>query len=104
MRIRRALLAALILTFVVVGTARADVIGYSGTTAGGPTFNRPMEDGLSLSAVGTAVPYNVFQFTVTTGGSHNFLSLPTTPGYDNFLILYQNAFNRRFVNQLPHRR
>lgn len=93
MHIRRALLAALILTFVGVGTARADLYVYGGTTAGGPTFNRPVEDGSSLSGVGTAVPYHVFQFTVTAAGSYDFLSLPTTPGYDNFLILYQNAWS-----------
>ncbi len=93
MRLRRTLLAALTLIVIGLGTAQADTLTYTGTTTGGPTFNRPLEDGSGLSAVGTAVPYSVLQFSVTAAGSYSFVSTPTTSGYDNFLILYQNAFN-----------
>jgi len=93
MHLRRTLLAALTLIVIGLGTAQADTLIYTGTTTGGPTFNRPIEDGSGLSAVGTAVRYSVLQFSVTAAGSYDFLSTPTTAGYDNFLILYQNAFN-----------
>lgn len=66
---------------------------YNGTTAGGPTFNRPNANGNSaptaLSATGTAVPYDVVMFTVATAGSYSFLS---TANYDNFLVLYSGSF------------
>lgn len=71
----------------------ADTYTYAGTTAGGPVFNRPLEDGSGLSAVGTSVRYNVLQFSVTIGGGYDFLSAPITAGFDNFLILYANSFN-----------
>lgn len=74
-------------------SAFADIFVVMGNTTGGPVFNRPLEGGGALSAVGTAVPYNVLQFQVTIGGVYNFLSLPNTPLYDNFLILYSGGFN-----------
>lgn len=84
------ILLALALT---TATSRADTFTYTGTTAGGPTFNRPVENGSILSTIGTNVPYNVLQFRVSLAGTYNFLSIPTTTGYDNFLILYANNFN-----------
>ncbi len=93
MRLRRTLLAALTLIVIGLGTVRADTLIYTGTTTGGPTFNRPLEDGSGLTGIGTAVPYSVLQFSVTAASSYSFVSTPTTALYDNFLILYQNAFN-----------
>jgi len=88
------LCALLSITLFVSSTVvKADTFTYTGNTTGGPTFNRPLEDGSGLSAVGTAVRYNLLQFTVSTSGSYNFLSLPNTPNYDNFLLLYVNNFN-----------
>ena len=70
---------------------------YNGSTVGGPTFNRPLAVGTTapttLSAVGTAVPYDVVMFTVATAGTYNFLSTVTSSGYDNYTFLYQGAFN-----------
>ncbi|MCM3905511.1 MAG: PEP-CTERM sorting domain-containing protein [Pyrinomonadaceae bacterium] len=74
-------------------SAFADTFVFMGNTTGGPVFNRPLEGGGALSAVGTAVPYSVLQFQITVGGVYNFLSLPNTPLYDNFLILYSGGFN-----------
>lgn len=76
--------------------ALADTLNYVGTTVGGPTFNRPLPGSppTGLSAVGTAVPYSVLQFTVSAGGAYDFLSLATTPvNWDNLLFLYVNSFN-----------
>ena len=50
---------------------------YTGTTVGGPTFNRPLANGnnapTSLSAVGTAVAYDVVSFSVATSGTYSFI-------------------------------
>lgn len=73
--------------------AWADTYGYSGTTAGAPTFRRPVENGSSLSGTGTNVPYSVLQFQVSLGGTYDFLSTPATASFDNFLILYASNFN-----------
>ena len=89
---RRILMVLAILAFSV-SPAFADTFVIMGNTTGGPVFNRPLENGAALSAVGTAVPYNVLQFQVTIAGVYNFLSLPNTPLYDNFLILYSGGFN-----------
>lgn len=62
----------------------------SDTTAGGPTFNRPLEDGSSLSAVGTGVRYDSFEFTVASSGDYAFV---TTGLFDTFAFLYANGFN-----------
>ncbi len=69
---------------------------FTGTTVGGPTFNRPVAGTppTSLSGVGTAVPYNFLSFTVSNSGSYNFLSEAIAPAnWDNYLFLYQNSFN-----------
>jgi hypothetical protein len=89
---RKILMVLAILAFSV-SPAFADNFVYMGNTTGGPVFNRPLEGGTGLSAVGTAVRYNLLQFQVTIGGVYNFLSLPNTALYDNFLILYSGGFN-----------
>lgn len=69
---------------------------FTGTTVGGPTFNRPVAGTplTSHSGVGTAVPYNFLSFTVFNSGSYNFLSEAIAPAnWDNYLFLYQNSFN-----------
>lgn len=88
-------LAALALTLVCSSAARADVVVFTGNTTGGPTFNRPLAGTppTGLSAVGTAVRYNVIQLTVGTSGSYVFQNTATTIGFDNFTLLYQNSFN-----------
>lgn len=75
--------------------ALADTVTFTTNTTGGPTFNRPLAGTppSGLSAVGTAVPYVVTPLTVSLTGSYIFQSTATTPGYDNFTILYANSFN-----------
>jgi hypothetical protein len=72
-------------------SANAATVTYSGSTVGDPTWNRPLEDGLALSFVGTVVPYSVQAFQVNSSGSYNFLSLQT--GFDGFLFLYSPTFS-----------
>jgi hypothetical protein len=71
--------------------AQALIYTYTGNTTGGPTFNRPLEDGSGLSAVGTAVRYSSFEFTVSASGDYTFLT--TAPSYDPFVLLYSPSFN-----------
>ncbi len=68
---------------------------YTGTTAGGPTFNRPLSGTppTGLSAVGTAVPWSSQAFSVDLAGSYVFQSTSTTAGFDNFTLLYLASFN-----------
>jgi hypothetical protein len=95
LRAVKLLFVSLMLTAVCFGTAQADSFTYTGDTFNNPsgTFNRPQENG-TLSPLGTSVPYNVFQFTVTVGGQYSFLSTSLEPvNLDPFLVLYANAFN-----------
>ncbi len=85
-----ALLAALI---APATTATAAPFVFSGTTAGGPTWNRPLEDLADLSNIGTAVPFDVFGFMIDTTTTVSFVSVPTTLDFDNFLLLYLGSFD-----------
>lgn len=89
---RFSLLALLIVSALV---APAASISYNGDTTGDPTWNRPLSGAppSGLSGVGTAVPYEVFAFTVGTAGAYDFVSSATTQGYDNYLHLYHTSFN-----------
>ncbi|MBL7764769.1 MAG: T9SS type A sorting domain-containing protein [Chitinophagaceae bacterium] len=60
--------------------------------ASSPTFNRPLAGTppTGLSAVGTSVYYSVFAFTAPVSGSYAFTAIGS---YDNFGVLYSNAFN-----------
>jgi hypothetical protein len=69
---------------------------FFGNTTDGPTFNRPLSGTppTSLSAVGTNVRYDAFGFTVSLSGNYSFLSAALAPlGWDNYLFLYQDAFD-----------
>jgi hypothetical protein len=73
-------------------------VSVTGSTVGGPTFNRPDIDGGALSTVGTAVRYTVTELTVATTGRYMVAS--STPGAgplgdenDGVVLLYQNSFN-----------
>ena len=85
---------ALAAAAVLCVSSRAQAIGYSGSTATGPTFNRTLTGTppTALSAVGTAVKYSVQSFSVGTSGTYQFLSI-AVGGWDNFSSLYQLAFN-----------
>lgn len=68
-----------------------------GTTAGGPTWTRPLSvgDGTSgsctLSGSATAVSYQTRPFTLDTAGAYTITT--NYAGYDGYLLLYQGAFN-----------
>jgi hypothetical protein len=87
----------LLLLFVSASAVFADTVTFTGTTAGGPTWNRPVAGNPPTpppSGVGTNVPYSVTQLSVGTTGSYTFQSTATNPaGWDNYTFLYQNSFN-----------
>lgn len=94
MQLRFLLMLALLA--VAPSVVHADTITFTGSTnATSPRFNRPEADSTGavnfLSTIGTNTAYNVFAFTVSTGGAYSFLSSQT--GFDGYLFLYQNAFN-----------
>lgn len=80
-------------SLVVATSVLGDVLTYTGTTAGGPTWNRPIAGTppTSLSGVGTAVPYSFALLSVSLSGSYVFQS--TAAAWDNYSFLYGNAFN-----------
>lgn len=72
----------------------AQAITFTGTTVGGPVWNRPLFDFSNVSGLGTAVPYKVTPFSVTASGSYVFQNTALLPaGWDNYSFVYQNAFN-----------
>ena len=74
----------------LAGASHANIVTFTGTTAGGPTFNRPTEDLFGLSTIGTAVRYDAYSFSVSAAGSYTFL---TTGLFDTFSLLYRGTFN-----------
>ena len=71
---------------------------YTGTTNGGPTFNRPVDNGTStpnaLSGSATAVHYDAHTFSAPASGPYKFLSSSVSPAvWDNYLLLYEDSFN-----------
>ena len=73
--------------------AQAGTLTFTDTTVGGPTWNRPLSP-VALSAVGTNVAYDVNRIRVDQSGSYTFFSQSLVPaGWDNYLVLYANAFN-----------
>ena len=87
------LLALAIATATVTVTpALADVVVFNGDTTSGPTYNRALtgRPPTGLSAVGTAVRYQVTDFTVSVSGNYDFLNSSI---HDSFLGIHINAFN-----------
>lgn len=81
---------------VAATPASAVVFTLNGSlSATDPVFNRPLAGTppTSLSAVGTAVRYDRFSFTVSAGGAYAFLMNSGTGGFDTFLGLYSGSFN-----------
>lgn len=73
--------------------AQAGVLSFTGTTLGGPTWNRPVTT-TTLSAVGTNVAYDVTNIKVDQSGSYSFFSQSLVPAqWDNYLVLYANGFS-----------
>ena len=73
-----------------LSTAHADTYTFTGDTTGAPVFNRPVTLDV-LSSVGTAVSYDAFTFSVDASGAYSFLT--TTSAFDNFAVLYRDAFD-----------
>ena len=72
----------------------AQAITFTGTTVGGPVWNRPFFDFSGLSPNGTAVLYRVTPFSVTASGAYVFRNTALLPvNWDNFTFVYQTAFN-----------
>ncbi len=96
----RALATAFVLGLALLPSLPAATVNYGGALdAGDPTFNRPA--GLTtLSAVGTSVSFETFQFslsladTVTiTVTSANIAAVGNGNPNDSYLLLYAGAFN-----------
>lgn len=72
-------------------SAFADTVNLAGDTTGAPLFTRPTETGARSFF---SVPYNVYQFNVTTSGQFTFNLTALDPStYDTFLHLFVDAFN-----------
>lgn len=87
-----ALAAALAVPAAHAGT----FVDGTGDTTGSPTFNRPVVSLTELSAAGTDVPFDSFAFSVDAAGAYTFRSFARPvlrPAWDNFLVLYQGAFD-----------
>ncbi|MEW7851044.1 PEP-CTERM sorting domain-containing protein [Massilia aurea] len=73
--------------------AQAGTLTFTDTTAGGPTWNRPLSTS-SLSAVGTNVAFDVTHIQVDQSDVYTFLSTSVLPvAWDNYLVLYANGFS-----------
>lgn len=93
--------AVVVSIFSATITAAA-VLTINDTTAGNPTWNRPVALGATevpapvngLSSLGTAVAYDVVQFQVNQNGTYSFFNSATDPlNWDNYTFLYQGSFD-----------
>jgi len=75
--------------------ASADVVSYTGSTTGQPTFRRPLAGTppLQLSPVGTAVCFEALAFQVSEPGAYTLVITTASSGYDAFMHLYAPGFN-----------
>ncbi len=75
------------------------VSNFTGTTVGGPTFNRGVQQNtqggaFTLSGVGTNVAYTTFTFQVSVSGTYIFNTCGTAPvNWDAFDHFYINSFD-----------
>ena len=73
--------------------AQAGILNFTDTTVGGAIWNRPYSL-TNLSAVGTAVAYDVTHIRVDQGGSYTFNGVSILPvAWDNYLFLYATTFS-----------
>lgn len=99
MKLHRSLMAAAAIA-CICSTAQAGFYTYTGSTTGGPTFDRPLEDFTELSAFGAGVSYSTLEFSVDVTGDYSFatlglpvdLALPENT-FDTFVLLYEGTFN-----------
>ncbi len=96
---------ALALMGITALPAMADTVVISGSTTGGPLFNRPNEGQppTSLSPFATAVPLRRLRFIVSEAGSYSLTLVSTqfaTNGYDPFLVLYVDNGSPDIASQL----
>lgn len=80
----------------VLAAAPAAAATFTGTTVGGPTYNRTLSGSppTDLSIVGTDVAYDVVAFTVDQAGDYDFLMTGLDPDlWDTFLALYSGSFD-----------
>jgi len=103
-RLSKFALLSLALAFTAL-PAMADTVVITGTTTGGPIFNRPNEGQppTSLSPSATAVPFRRIRFSVSEAGLYSLTLVSTsfaTNGYDPFLLVYVNNFNPDIAVQL----
>ena len=75
-----------------IGSANAATVVLTGTTSGAPTYNRTLAGNppTGLSSAGADVAYQALVFNVDQAGSYQ---LTLSSAFDNFLTLYQGAFN-----------
>ena len=98
------MLRFLLILLAVAAITSAGMLDYTGTTAGGPIWNRPVAGNPPVapaSGVATDVPYHVQAFTVDLVGSYSFLSTGVNPvDWDNYTFLYSDSFTPAspFVN------
>jgi hypothetical protein len=105
--IRSALrVVAAVATLATVSASVTQAQIFTGTTVGGPTWNRPLggtPPTPPASTVGTATRYQALTFTVSSTGLYDLLSVATNPvNWDNYTHLYVTAFDplNQFTNIL----
>ena len=94
---RNAIAKAALVCAALAAGGQASAAVYFGDTTGGPTYQRALADFSGLSSVGTDVAYEVFDFSVDTGGLYSFLSVALKDAagekWDNYLFLYAGSFD-----------
>ena len=96
MRIAMRLVGAALAVALVSGAGAQPAFWSGDLDAASPTFQRPLQDGSGLSAVGTAVRYHVQPFYVGTTGSYVFEmgQLVGSPSlFDPFIVVYADGFD-----------
>ena len=99
MNLIRSWITAVAIAALSHSAVAAPVLFAGSLSAGDPTYNRTLSGNppSNLSAVGTAVSYDVYAFTVTANGTYVVETLSADLGNgttdDTFISLYQNVFN-----------
>ena len=77
-----------------IATQFASAATITGSTQGDPTWRRPIANNNihTLSSTGTAVAYDVIQFTVSAAGNYSFQET-AAHNWDNYTFLYSTSFD-----------
>jgi len=81
------------LALTAASAALAQSFTINGDTTGAPTWQRPVNDGPTLSGIGSATPFQTVNVTITQPLTFSAETTVSGAGFDTYLHLYETSFD-----------